>query len=162
MSYNKSYKNFSYVALGRIIVSAVLAIFFLIFATILEPTDFGKLGYLIALAGTFSVVSRFGLPQTVVVFIAKEKKLLSDQVNLLAVILACVATIILLFINQYAAFLCLAISFFILYQHNLLGEKKIQNISKKFNPSYHNNFYYFLSIVFCFRYSRNFTRYGIG
>ena len=130
MSYDKSYKNFSYAALGRILASAVLAIFFLIFATILEPTNFGKLGYLIALAGTFSVVSRFGLPQTVVVFIAKEKKLLSDQVNFLAVILACVATIILIFINEYAAFLCLAISFFFLYQHNLLGEKKYKRFLK--------------------------------
>jgi len=127
---NISFINFSYVALGRIIASAMLAIFFLIFATILEPTNFGKLGYLIALAGTFSVVSRFGLPQTVVVYLAKEKKLLSDQVNFLAVILACAATIILLFINQYAAFLCLAISFFILYQHNLLGVKKYKRFLK--------------------------------
>jgi len=130
MSYNKSYKNFSYVAIGRIIASALLAIFFLIFATILEPTDFGKLGYLIALAGTFSVVSRFGLPQTALVYLAKEKKLLSDQVNFLAVILACAATIILLFINEYAAFLCLAFSFFFLYQHNLLGEKKYKRFLK--------------------------------
>jgi len=130
MKKDNSLKKFSYVALGRIIASAVLALFFLIFATILEPTDFGKLGYLIALAGTFSVVSRFGLPQTVVVFIAKEKKLLSDQVNLLAVILACVATIILLFINEYTAFLCLAISFFFMYQHNLLGEKRYKRFLK--------------------------------
>ena len=127
---NISLNNFSYVALGRIIQSAILAIFFLIFATILEPTDFGKLGYLIALAGTFSVVSRFGLPQTVVVYLAKEKKLESDQVNLLAVIFACIATIILLFINEYASFLCLAISFFILYQHNLIGEKRYKRFLK--------------------------------
>jgi len=127
---NLSFNNFSHVALGRIIASALLAIFFLILATILEPTAFGELGYLVALAGTFSIVSRFGLPQTVVVYLAKEKKFLSDQVNLLAVILACVATIILLFINEYAAFLCLAISFFFLYQHNLLGEKKYKRFLK--------------------------------
>ena len=127
---NLSLNNFSYVALGRIIQSAILAIFFLIFATILEPNDFGKLGYLVALAASFSVVSRFGLPQTVVVYIAKGKKLVSEQVNFLAVISACVATIILLFINQYAAFLCLAFSFFILYQHNLLGEKRYKRFLK--------------------------------
>jgi len=50
---NILFNDFSYVALGRIIASALLAIFFLIFATILEPSNFGKLGYLIALAGTF-------------------------------------------------------------------------------------------------------------
>ena len=99
--------------LGRVLSSAMMAVFFLIFATILEPSKYGEMGYLIALAGTFSVVSRFGLPQTVVVYLAKEKKLLAHQVNLLAVITSSAATIILLFINIYAAFLCLGISFFL-------------------------------------------------
>jgi len=127
---NALFNNFSYVAIGRIIASILVALFFLIFAALLEPDDFGKLGYLIALAGTFAGVARFGLPQTVVVYLAKKKKLLSDQVNLLAIILACVATIILIFINEYAAFLCLAISFFFLYQHNLLGDKKYKRFLK--------------------------------
>jgi len=125
-----SYKNFSYVAIGRVISSALLAIFFLIFATILGPTEYGEMGYFIALAGAFSVISRFGLPQTVVVYLAKENKILSHQVNLLAVISSSVASAILLFINEYAAFLCLGISFFFLYQHNLLGEKKYQRFLK--------------------------------
>jgi len=111
---------------GRIISSALLAIFFLIFATILEPTEYGEMGYLIAIAGTFSIVSMFGLPQTVVVYLAKENKILAHQLNLLAVITASVASIMLLFLNVYAAVLCLGISFFMLYQHNLLGEKKYQ------------------------------------
>jgi len=113
-----------------VVSSAILAIFFLIFATILEPSDYGEMGYFIALAGTFSVVSRFGLPQTVVVYLAKENKLLSHQVNLLAIITSSTASIILLFINEFAAFLCLGISFFFLYQHNLLGEKKYQRFLK--------------------------------
>jgi len=125
-----SFKNFSYIAMGRILPSALLAIFFLIFATILGPTEYGEMGYLVALAGTFSVVSRFGLPQTVVVYLAKENKILSHQLNLLAVISSSVASGILLFINEYAAFLCLAFSFFFLYQHNLLGEKKYQRFLK--------------------------------
>jgi len=125
-----SYKNFSYIVLGRILSSAILAIFFLIFATILEPTEFGEMGYFIALAGTFSVVSRFGLPQTVLVYQAKEEKLLSHQINLVAVITTSVAVIILLFINAFVAFLCLGISFFFLYQHNLLGVKKYQRFLK--------------------------------
>lgn len=125
-----SFTNFSYVLLGRIISSAILAVFFLIFATILEPNQFGEMGYLIALAGTFSIVSRFGLPQTVVVFLAKGDKIVSNQVNLLAVITSSIAAIILLVINPYAAFLCLGISFFFLYQHNLLGEKKYQRFLK--------------------------------
>ncbi|HJZ23880.1 MAG TPA: oligosaccharide flippase family protein, partial [Candidatus Babeliales bacterium] len=60
---DNSTKNFSYITSGRIISSALLAIFYLIFAAILAPSDYGQMGYLIALSGTFSVVSRFGLPQ---------------------------------------------------------------------------------------------------
>jgi len=118
------------VVAGRITSSALLAIFFLIFATILGPTEYGEMGYLIAIAGTFSIVSMFGLPQTVVVYLAKENKILARQLNLLAVITASVASIMLLFLNVYAAVLCLGISFFMLYQHNLLGEKKYQRFLK--------------------------------
>ena len=125
-----SYKNFFYVALGRIVSTVILAIFFLIFATILGPAEYGEMGYLIALAGMFSVIARFGLPQTVIVYLAKQDKLLSHQVNLLAVITLSAATIILLFINVFAAFLCLGISLFFLYQHNLIGEKKYQRFLK--------------------------------
>jgi len=125
-----SYQNFFYVVLGRTLSVAVSAIFFLIFATILEPTEFGEMGYLIALAGMFSVIARFGLPQTVVVYLAKQDKLLSHQINLLAVITMSAATIILLFINAFAALLCLGASFFVLYQCNLIGEKKYQRYLK--------------------------------
>jgi len=127
---DKASKNFSYVTLGRIISSATLAVFYLIFASILEPSDYGEVGFLIALAGTFSVVSRFGLPQTLVVYRAKGNIQLSNQVNLLAVITTSVATIILLFINEFSALLCLGFSFFFLYQHNLLGEKKYSSFMK--------------------------------
>jgi len=95
----KASKNFSYVTLGRIIPAGTLAVFYLIFASILEPSDYGEVAYLIALAGTFSVVSRFGLPQTLVVFRAKGNLQLTNQINVLAIITTSAATIILLFIH---------------------------------------------------------------
>ena len=127
---NKHYENFSFLTIGRIITLAIQSAFFLIFAYILEPKDYGVLGYLIALAGTFSVVSRFGLPQTVVVYRAKGENLKADQVNFLGVITTSVASMILLFINEFSAILCLGLSFFFLYQHNLLGEKKYKQFFK--------------------------------
>jgi len=127
---NKVYGNFSYVALGRIIPMASQATFFLIFASLLEPNEYGIMGYLIALAGTFSAVSRFGFPQTVVVYQAKKETQKADQVNLFALIASSIASIILLFIDQVAAILCLGTSFFFMYQHNLLGKKKYKHYMK--------------------------------
>jgi len=126
----KEFRNFSYSAFGRIISSAAPAVFFLIFATILEPEEYGLLGYLIALATTVSVASRFGLPQSVVVYLAKGEKIKTNQVNLLAIITTSLASIVLIFINEFSAFLCLGISFFFLYQHNLLGLKKYKGLLK--------------------------------
>jgi len=126
----KAFKDFSYITIGRIISSAVLAIFYLIFAKILEPSDYGEMGFLIAIAGTSSVIAILGLPQTLVVYIAKGNTQMSNQLNLLAVITTSIAAIILLFINEFSALLCLGLSFFILNQHNLLGAKKYQSFMR--------------------------------
>jgi len=88
------------------------------------------MGYLIALAGTFAVVSSFGLPQTAIVYRAKGESVVANQINLLLVITSSVASIILLFINEFSAFLCLGLSFFFLYQQSLLGEKKYKKYLK--------------------------------
>jgi len=125
-----SSKNFSYVAGGRILAAGILAIFYLIFAALLDPSDYGEMSYIIALAGTFSVVSRFGIPQTIVVYRAKGKLELCNQVNLLCLITTSTASIILVFINEFSAILCLGISLFFLYQHNLLGEKRYKDFMK--------------------------------
>jgi len=128
---DNSTKNFSYVTIGRIVSAAVFAILYLIFATILEPNDYGEMGYLIALAATFAIIFGFGIPYTLVVFRAKEKTQMSNQLNLLAVITAGIASVVLLFINEFSALLCLGGSFFLLYQHNLVGEKKYSSFMKK-------------------------------
>ena len=127
---NNSTKNFSYITSGRIISSALLSIFQLIFAAILAPSDYGQMGYLIALSGTFSVVSRFGLPQTITIYLSKGNRQLSNQLTLLAVITTGVASIILAFIDVFSAFLCLGLTLFFLFQHNLLGEKRYKDFMK--------------------------------
>ncbi|HLC24338.1 MAG TPA: oligosaccharide flippase family protein [Nitrosopumilaceae archaeon] len=127
---DNSTKNFSYITSGRIISSALLAIFYLIFAAILAPSDYGQMGYLIALSGTFSVVSRFGLPQTITIYLAKGNRQLSNQLTLLAVITTSAASIILAFIDEFSALLCIGLTLFFLFQHNLLGEKRYKDFMK--------------------------------
>lgn len=119
-----SFKNFSYVAVARIGATALQAIFYLIFAALLEPAIYGEMNYIIAIAGTFSIVARFGLPYTVSIYRAKEDHIMSSQVNILALLTTSIAALVLIPINLFAAILSLAISFFVMNQHNLLGLKK--------------------------------------
>jgi len=145
---NESYGNFSHVVLGRIIPLSFQAAFFLIFAALLDPKDYGMMGYLIAVAVTVSVVSLFGLPQTAVVYLGKGEMLKVNQINFLALITTSIASIILLFIDQFAAILCLGIGFFFMYQHNLLGEKKYKSYMK--NAALRGVLTFFLPFVLYF------------
>jgi len=124
MNHNNSFMNFSYVAVGRLVAVILQAIFYLLFAAILEPESYGELNYLIALAGTTALLSRFGLNFTITIFRAKENSKVSDQINTLAIVSISIASLILLFINEFAALLALTLSFFMMNQGNLLGFRK--------------------------------------
>jgi len=127
MRNNNSFKNFSYVAVGRIAAVILQAIFYLLFAALLEPESYGELNYLIALASTVALLSRFGLNFTVTIYQAKENSQISNQINTLAIISTTIASIFLLFINEFAALFCLSVSFFMMYHGNLLGLKKYKS-----------------------------------
>jgi len=116
--------SFSYVLGSGFVVTGLQAVFYLFFATLLEPENYGEMSYLIALAGTFSIVSRIGLPYTVTVYQSKGKSIIANQANLLVVILSIIAAIILLPISFFAALLSFSLSYFAMNQHNLLGLKK--------------------------------------
>lgn len=130
MNFDKSTKNFSFIAIARFLGSGSQAIFYLIFAFLLDPEMFGELSYLIAIAGTASIISRFGLNQTVTVFQAKNEHDISNQINVLAVLTTSIAAIILIPINIYAAILSLSISFFPMEQYNLLGKHQYKRFMR--------------------------------
>ncbi len=119
-----SFKNFSYVAIGRTVAAVLQGIFYLVFAYLLSPDIYGQMSYLIAIAGTASIISRFGLPFSATVSLAKQNQNMGNQLNVLLLITTVAASIVLLFINIFSALLCLSLSFFIMTQHNLLGTKE--------------------------------------
>jgi len=116
-----SFKNFSYVGIGRTVTAGLQGIFYLIFAILLSPDIYGQMSYFIAIAGTFSIISRFGLPFSATITLAKKNQNMANQLNVLLLITTGAASIVLLFINIFAALLCLSLSFFVMSQHNLLG-----------------------------------------
>ena len=117
-------KNFSYLAGGRAGSSLIRAVFLIVIATLMEPDSYGQFAYIISLAGTTTVVARFGLPSTVIIYLSKGKKQLADKINLIAIISTSSGAALLLFIDVYAAFLCLSMSLFFLHESNLIGEQK--------------------------------------
>ena len=73
MEKNKSFKNFSYIGIGRLVAIVLQAIFYLLFASLLGPESYGQLSVIIAFAGAFAAISGFGLHHTITVFQAKKK-----------------------------------------------------------------------------------------
>jgi len=130
MSKNSSLKNFSFVAVGRSIGIVFQAILYLVFAALLEPETYGELNYIIALAGTFALFSRFGLNYSVTVFQAKKNSEISDKINTLAIVTCSFGALILLTIDVMASLLSLGMSFYLMTQHNLLGLKKYKAFMK--------------------------------
>ena len=124
MKFGNTQRNFSYVLGGGIGATGLNASFYFIFAAILSPEDYGHLSYIIAIAGTASIISQFGFPHSITVYQSKGKSILSNQVNMLAVITSTLAALILLTISLHVALLSFSLSFFIMNQHNLLGFKK--------------------------------------
>jgi len=115
--------------MGQITANTFHAIFFLMFASILEPNKYGELSFWISVAGMASVLSRFGMTYTVTVYQAKGNSILSNQANVLVIITSGFAALILLPIDAFAAFLSLGFSFFYMNQYNLLGLKKYKKLA---------------------------------
>lgn len=117
-------KDFSFVVTGRIISAGFQALFYLIFASLLEPELYGNLSYLIAIAGAVSTLSIFGLNHTVVIYHSKKQSNIANQINVLAVTITSITSVILLLVDFQAALLCLASSFFMMNIYNQIGLKK--------------------------------------
>jgi len=124
MTDRTSLTNFSFIGIGRIITIVLQALFYLLLAAFLDPEIYGELSVIVALAAAFSIFSLFGLDISLQVFSAKNKSKISEQIITLFLINTSIASLILLFINPIAALLCVALSFFTINQHHLLGLKK--------------------------------------
>ena len=121
MKQNRASTNFSHIGIGRFVALFLQALFYLLFAKLLEPDIYGELNVILALAGTFSTISRLGLGFTLQVYQSKKESELSDRVKTLFLLSSGAASVILLSIDVFAALLCFGMSLFIMYQHNLLG-----------------------------------------
>ena len=116
--------NFSFIGIGRVATIVLQALFYLLLAAFLEPEAYGELSVIVALAGTFSIISLFGLNLSLQVFQAKNNSKVFTQITTLFLVLTSAAALVLVFIDPIIALLCVALSLFAMSQSNLLGLKK--------------------------------------
>jgi len=116
--------NFSFIGIGRVATIVLQALFYLLLAAFLEPETYGELSVIVALAGTFSIISLFGLNLSLQVYQAKNNSKVSTQITTLFLVLTSAGALVLLFIDPIAALLCVALSLFAMNLSNLLGLKK--------------------------------------
>lgn len=119
-----SSQKFSYILSGRTFSTILQALFYFILAALLDPESYGNISYVIALAGTFAIVSRFGSNHSVTVYLAKNNIQLANSINLLTLITTSIASVILFTVDIFAGLLCFGLSMYFMSIHNLLGLKK--------------------------------------
>lgn len=127
MEPNNSTKNFSYIGIGRLIAIFLQALFYLLFAKLLDPDLYGELNVALALAGTFATISRFGLNYSLQVSQSKKEYEVSHQIKSLFLVTTSVASLILIPIDVFVAILCFGSSLFLMSQQDLMGLRKYKN-----------------------------------
>jgi len=124
MEKDSAIRNFSFVGIGKIVTIALQALFYLLFASILGPGNYGQLSVIIALAGTTSTISRLGLNVSLQVYQAKEKSELIQRIKTLFLLSTAIGAIVLLPISIIVSMLCIGLSFFAMTQAEHLGLRK--------------------------------------
>ena len=124
MDESNTIKEFSYVGIGRIVMIALNAIFYLVLAALIEPEIFGQISVIVALASTFSIISLFGFSLSLQVYLAKNNLSVVEGIITLFIITTTAASLILLVIDQIAALLCASLSFYMMSQSYFLGQKQ--------------------------------------
>jgi len=122
-----NYKNltsFSHVFFGKTASTVSQATFYFLFAFLLEPEIFGMMSYFIAFAGVTSIISRFGLNHSIVVYQAKNNELFVNNLNSLSIIIISFISIIILFFDPLIALLSFSSSLFLMSIQNQLGKKE--------------------------------------
>ena len=87
-------KSFSHIVLGRTASTLSQAVFYFIFAFLLDTESFGTITYWIAIAGVASIASRFGLNHSIVVYQAKNNISFTNNVNTFSIIFISIISLI--------------------------------------------------------------------
>jgi O-antigen/teichoic acid export membrane protein len=119
------------VAGGNTIASLIGAVFWLVIATLMSNTDYGKLNYYLSISTLFSIVSMLGLGTTMITFLSKNDEEVRYQANLIVIFSNCIiGALLFVFINHLSVvILLLGLSFFTMSQMENLGRRNYKSYS---------------------------------
>ena len=127
----KIIKDLSLIGSVDITAVSISAVFWFYVASLLGPTDYGEISFIIAIAQTASVISLLGAPHVFIVYTAKNVRIHS-ALSALTLMIGTVVSIILFLIyyNTEMSFLILGYIIFSLVTSTLLGQKLFGEYAK--------------------------------
>lgn len=124
-------KNFSSILFADGIGAIFSAIFWITFASLIDPEQYGEISLLIGIAGFVSTISIIGTQETLTVYIAKKVKI-ESTFYFLGLVIGVISSLIVLFIfyKLDLVFLIFAYIINVLAIGELLGKKLYQSYAK--------------------------------
>lgn len=125
------FKELNFLGLGNITSACISGVFWFYFASILGPSEYGKIGYLLSIGGIIGVISFFGAGTTITVSTAKNEKIQATIFSWV-VISSSIASIItyLVFHNYVISLYIIGYGIFNVSVADILGKKQFINYAK--------------------------------
>ena len=131
MNFPKKLKEFVTLGSSNLISSIILGLFWLFLASILTKTEYGELGYLMAVVNIASGISLLGLRATLMVYVPKNENIIPASAALVLITSIISAIVVFVFIqNFFVSLAVVGMSFFHLSAGALLSKEKYGTFSK--------------------------------
>jgi len=131
MNFPKKLKDFVALGSSNLIASIILGLFWLFLASLLTKTDYGQLGFFMAIANIAGAISLLGLRQTIMVYEPKNENLIPASVALVLITSIISAIVVFVFIqNFWVSILIASMCIYHLSAASLLSKQKYGIFSK--------------------------------
>ena len=131
MNFSKKLKDFVTLGSSNLIASIILGLFWLFLASLLTKTDYGQLGYFMAVVYIAATISLVGLRQTIMVYEPKNENVIPASMALVLITSIISAIVVFVFTqNFFVSLVVVSISFFHLIAAALLSKEKYGTFSK--------------------------------
>ena len=131
MNFSKKLKDFVTLGSSNLIASIILGLFWLFLASLLTKTDYGQLGYFMAVVNIAATISLVGLRQTIMVYEPKNENVIPASMALVLITSIISAIVVFVFTqNFFVSLVVVSISFFHLIAAALLSKEKYGTFSK--------------------------------
>jgi len=131
MNFSKKLKDFVALGSSNLIASIILGLFWLFLASLLTKTDYGQLGYFMAVVNIAATISLVGLRPTIMVYEPKNENVIPASMALVLITSIISAIVVFVFTqNFFVSLVVVSISFFHLIAAALLSKEKYGTFSK--------------------------------